>query len=144
MWLLKIRLIQTGLKCLLLEVWILHPDRNVALAVQNAPDIYVGALLDIKHHMGIFFQWPRAQVGHVQLVRIAGRARRRISADVGISLLQCVDEAQCRFSRIFRHVVVDGFIDIPIGLLARYDGFGFHLLLRVLAGFRTRARNPSK
>ena len=75
-------------------VRVLHPDGNVALAVEYAPDIDVVRSFDVEDEVGVGRQRPGAQARKVQLMPIARRARARIVGDVGIALFQCVDEAE--------------------------------------------------
>jgi hypothetical protein len=44
---------------------LLHPRRDIALAMQHTPDINVLWTLDIKYEMWIVYQWPEAQAGQV-------------------------------------------------------------------------------
>lgn len=126
----------------------LHPGRNVALPVQHTPDVDVVGALDVEDQIGIPGQRPRAQAWKVQLVGVARRARARMAAYVRIGSLQGTDEAQRCSPGIFRQVVCERILDVPMGLLARDNGPGPHGWRRVLpvtlAGPRTRSRKPSK
>jgi hypothetical protein len=67
---------------------------------------------------------------------------RRI--DVGVSLLQRIDEAKRHgFPRVTQ-IVGKRLVHILLGLFARDDGFGLHTLAAGLAALRTRSRSPSK
>ena len=121
-----------------------HPRWNVPLAVQNPPHVDVIATLEIENKMGVALQRPTAQSWQIQLLGIARRARCRIAADVGIGLLQGVDEAKCRRVGTLVEVVLDGFIDIASGRLTWDDGLGPHRRTPDLACLRTPARRPSK
>jgi hypothetical protein len=48
-----------------------NPARNVALAMEHAPDVDVVAALDVKHKVWVARQWPGAQTGQVQFVGVA-------------------------------------------------------------------------
>ena len=51
----------------------LHPRRDIALAVQHAPDVDVIGMLDVEHQVGVARQRPGAKARQVQLVRVARR-----------------------------------------------------------------------
>ena len=64
-----------------------EPGRDVALAMQHAPDVDVVASLDVEDQMRVARQRPEAQTGEVQLVCVAGRASGGMESDVDVGLL---------------------------------------------------------
>ena len=74
------------------RVGFVHPRRDVALAMQHAPDVDVIATLDVEDEMRIARQRPESQIGKVQLVGIAGRPGGWMAADVRVGLFQGFDE----------------------------------------------------
>lgn len=123
---------------------LLHPCRDVALAVQHAPDINVLWTLDVEHEAWKVIERPEMEAGEIQFVSVARRSGSRMVSDVQIALLQSVNKAQRCVSSIFAKVVGNGFIDVPVGKLTRNDWLGRHSRARDLAALRTRLRNPSK
>lgn len=104
-----------------MRIGIVHPCRDVAQAMQYAPDIDVFGTFDVEDQVRIACQRPEAQTGKIQLVRVAGRSAGRMAADVGVGLLQRVNEVQRGFIGPLAQVVSDGLIDISIGQLTRDD-----------------------
>lgn len=47
-----------------------HPLRYVPRSMQHAPNINVIWPLNVKHKVRIVCQWPKAQTGQVQFMRI--------------------------------------------------------------------------
>ena len=123
---------------------LLHPRRDVALAVQHAPDINLLWALDVKNEMGIARQWPEAQTGQVQFVGLTWRSGSRMATDVRISLLQGINEAERRLLSTFAEVVGNRIVNVPVGQLTRNDRLGRHPRAPSLAALRTRSRSPSK
>ena len=62
------------------RVGLLHPRRDVPMAVQDTPDVDVIVALDGEDQVGIARQWPGMQSRQVQLVGVVGVSRWR---DVG-------------------------------------------------------------
>jgi Glutathione S-transferase, C-terminal domain len=91
---------------------VLHPSRDVALALQHTPDIDMVRVLDVEDEIGIARQRPESQSGQIQLMGVTRRAGRRMSADVHIGTLQGVDEAQRGSLSVFGHVVRKCILDI--------------------------------
>ena len=104
------------------RVGLLHPRRDVALAMQHAPDVDAIGALDVEDQVWIARQRPEEQTGKVQVVRLAGRPAGRMTANVGVCLLQGFDEAQCRLISAIVQVVIYGLIHIPVGQVTRDDG----------------------
>jgi hypothetical protein len=50
---------------------VLHPRRDVALAVQHTPDIDAVRALDIEDELGVARQRPGAQARQIQFMRVA-------------------------------------------------------------------------
>ena len=67
-----------------------------------------------------------------------------MTSDVGVGLLQRIDETQGSLPGILAQVVGNGLVNIPVGLLARDDWPGFYPWVLALADLRTRSRRPSK
>lgn len=53
-------------------VWLMHPRRNIALTMQDAPHVDVVVHLDVEDEVRVARQRPETQAGQVQLMRIAG------------------------------------------------------------------------
>lgn len=107
-------------------VRLLHPRRDIALAVQYSPDIDVVWMLDVKHDVRVAVQRPGAQAWQVELVGVTRRARGRVAPYVGIGLLQRIDEAERNSLAGFVQVVGNSLVNIPVGLLMRDDCLGPH------------------
>lgn len=52
-------------------VRLLHPRRDVALALQHTPDIDVVRALDVEDEVGVARQRPGAQARQIQFMRVA-------------------------------------------------------------------------
>ena len=124
------------------HVGVLHPGRDVALVVQHTPDVDMTRALDVEHQIRVRAQRPDAQARQVELVRVRRGAQRRVASDVGVGLLEGVDEAERSLDCILTQVLRDGPVDVPLGLLTRDDWPGFHPA--ALAALRMRSRRPSK
>src|SRR5574343_977124 len=72
-------------------VGLLHPRRDVTLAVKYAPDVDVNGALDVEHEVWVTRQRPGAQAGQVEFVCVAGRTRCRMAGNVAVGLLQRID-----------------------------------------------------
>lgn len=70
-------------------------NRDVALAMQHAPDIDVVSPLDIEHQIGITLNRPAPEAWQVQLITIAHRAGGGMTSDVQEGPLQHIDKRQC-------------------------------------------------
>ena len=77
-------------------VWLMQPRRDIALAMQDAPDVDVIGALNVKDQVWVLRQRPAAQTGKIQLVCVAGRSSSRMTADASVCLFQSVDETQRR------------------------------------------------
>lgn len=75
-----------------------HPRGEVTLGVEHAPDLEVLLTLDVEHEVRNPHQRPRAQTRQLELMDVPGRPGRRMTADLGVPLLQCVDEARAACS----------------------------------------------
>lgn len=104
----------------------LHPRRDVALAVEHAPDIDVVRALDVKHQMRVAGQWPDTQAQQIEFVRVTRRARAKVATDMGVGLLQRVDETLCCLLCSLIQVIGNGLVNVPVGLLTRNDCLGLH------------------
>lgn len=104
----------------------LHPCRNVALAMQYAPNIDVVVPLNVEDQMRIFLQRPETQSGKVQFVSISGEASAWMTADMTICLLQRINEAESGFRGIFAQVIVDCLVSVLPGQFTRNNGFGHY------------------
>lgn len=67
-----------------------------------------------------------------------------MATNVGVGLLQRIDETERHSLAGLNQIVVNRLIDIPVGLLTRDDCLGLHALAADLAALRTRSRRPSK
>ena len=76
-------------------MWLAHPRWDVALAVQNTPNINVIVTLDEKDQIRVAFQRPGSEARQMQVMGIAGRSGRRMAGDVPVRLLQGIDETEC-------------------------------------------------
>jgi hypothetical protein len=100
---------------------LLHPRRDVALAVQHAPDLDVLRALDVEDKVGI------------------SRQRRSKRGDAGWT----ASTERCYLS-VFAEVAGNRLINVPVGQFTRNDWPGRHPCAPSLAVFRTRSRSPSK
>ena len=112
--------------------------------MQHAPDIDVLRKLDVEDEIGIPGQRPRPQSRQIELVRVPWRSRRGMAADVGVGTLQRIYEAQSCVRCALTHVMRDGLVDIPAGLLARDDDLDLQSRVPALVPLRTWFRRPSK
>ena len=48
-----------------------HPRRNVAAAMEDAPDIHVISAFHIEHELRVILQRPMAQAREIELIRTA-------------------------------------------------------------------------
>lgn len=94
--------------------------------MQDAPDIDVFSVFNIEHQVRVARQWPEPQPGQVQFMCIARRACSWRPGNVVVSLLKCVDEAQCRMWRAFGQLVVDRTVDIAACDVTLNDRFDIH------------------
>ena len=63
-----------------------QPLSNVALGMQNSPDIDVVIALDVEHQVGVTLQRPTEQPRQIQIVAIAADTRCRMATDMPIAL----------------------------------------------------------
>ena len=124
-----------------LNLRLVHPRRDVALFVQHAPDVDVLVALDVEDQVGVAPKWPESQIGKPELVRIAGRPRRRVPRDMGVGLLELVDEPEGHLRGGFDQVVVDCLLHVPVGELPRDDALhDFRAAVRRLIRSRSVAK----
>jgi len=84
----------------------LQPSRNIALAVEHAPDFHMSLALNIEDSVRIAIQLPRPQVRDTQLVRVTGRPDVRVLGETLVSLLDLRDESERSLLRAFVYEVV--------------------------------------
>ena len=122
----------------------MRPRRDVALAVQHAPDIDVLRALDVEHKVGIACTRRETQAGQIQFVGVARRSGSRMATDVRIGLLDGINEAERCLLSVFAEVLGNRVINVPVGQFTRYHWLGRHPRALSLAALRTRSRRPSK
>lgn len=116
-----------------------QPLSNVALGMQNTPDIDVVIALDVEHQVGVTLQRPAEQPRQIQIVAIAADTRCRMATDMRVALLKRIDESDCDLLCSLSKVVTDSMLDI----FTREDS-GNHWLDRCLHPLRAFARSDSK
>lgn len=131
------------------SIRLLHPGRDVPLAMKHAPDVDVIRPFDIKHQIRIPGKRPGAQARQIKLMAVPRRSSGRVPADVRVCLLQRGDHAQGGLRGVLGDVVRQGIINILLGPLTRDDRLDAHALWRVLedggcVAFSTRALSFSK
>ena len=72
----------------------LKPSRDIALAVQQAPNIDVVLFFDVKNTIWVAGQWPKPKTWQVQFVGVPRRSRGGVTADVGISFFQRINQTE--------------------------------------------------
>ena len=107
-------------------VRLLHPRRNISLAVQHAPYINMVRTFYKKHDVRVARQWPGAQTGQIEFVGVARGASARVAADMSVVLRQRVDETQRSLLSLLTQVVGNGLVNISVGLLTWDDCFDLH------------------
>ena len=80
----------------------------------------------------------------MEFVGVAWRTCGRVATDVGVGLLQRIDEAERDSFARLTQVVGDSLVNVPVGLLTRDDCLGLQALAAGVAALRTRSRRPSK
>ncbi len=103
-----------------------HPDRQVALAVQNAPQVDVVFAFYIEQQIGIIADPPEAQFRQIKLMSISKRTGGRVQPDVVQSLFKRINECAGYDIARCREIIVQRLFNVARGLFARNDGPGFH------------------
>lgn len=116
-----------------------QPLSNVALGMQNTPDIDVVIALDVEHQVGVTLQRPAEQPRQIQIVAIAADTRCRMATHMPVALLKRIDESDCDLLCGLSKVVTDSILDI-----FTREHSGNHWLGRCLHPLRTFARSDSK
>lgn len=118
-----------------------HPRRDVTLLVKHAPDVNVLVALDVEDKVRVAPKWPESQVCKPELVCVARRPGRWLTCDVGVGLLELVDEPHGNLRRGFDEAVVDCFLYVPVRKFPRNDALqDLHVGRRLLI----LARSPAK
>ena len=122
------------------SITFVKPGRYVSLPVQNAPDVDMILVLDIKHQVNIWLYKPAAESWQVEFVGVPRRTAGGMAPDVPIGTLQRMDKRQRSLLSRLAQGIVDSPLDIPINPGTPDDHLFFHLVSR----WRTLSRRPSK
>lgn len=102
--------------------------------MQHAPHLDVRIVFDIENQVRVALQRPAKQPWQIQVVGVAGNARRWMASDMAVGVLQSIDETERRLFGVFRQVIIESVLDILPGKRSRDEGFAFRLhALRALA-----------
>ena len=82
----------------------------------------------------------KAKAGNVQLMRMAGRATRRLLADLAADIFQRIDEVQRNRLSCLGQIVLDRLVDVAPHPLAK----DYRLAAPLRPASRTRPRSRSK
>ena len=108
-----------------------HPGRDVTLGMEHAPDVNVGLAIHIEHEIGIAFQWPEFEAGQIEVMGITTGTASRVTGDLPVGALQGINESQRDCFPGLAQLMVDGLLNIPVGLLAWNDRLDGHAVLRL-------------
>jgi len=114
----------------------LHPSRDVALAVQYAPNVNMVGMFNVENKVGIARKWSGTKPWQIQLMGIAGRSSVRMAADMGTGFLQGIDQTKRSHIRLTQ-IVCSGVLNIQVRPLAQEDRLDLH---RRDSGFASRLR----
>lgn len=59
-----------------------QPFWNVALLVEDPPDIYMIVAFNVENHVRVALQWLESETRQAKLVRVARRSAPRMARDV--------------------------------------------------------------
>ena len=123
----------------------MQPRRDIALAMEDAPDVDVVRTIQIEDEIGKALQRPKAQLRQLKLVGVPKGTRCGVSRQVVKGFLQRANKRQRRRFTGFPAIVVDGIVNVGQCAATRDNGLDVHLAsARYLDLGRARRRSPAK
>jgi len=105
----------------------MQPRRDIALAVEDAPDVDVVRPIQVEDEKGKARQRPKAQLRQLKFVGITKGTRCGVSRQMVKGFLKGVNKCQRRRSIGFPAIVVDGIVNVGQCAATRDDGLALHL-----------------